>query len=85
MAQILTPLKKSKMTVGEWRFTCLLRDYLDDDYLVWYNVGTNGNARRYPDFLIFNPAYGLWCLEIKDWYLGNVTGMNPKKVVLKAD
>lgn len=73
MAQILTPLKKSKMMVGEKRFAQLLSDYLDNDYLVWYNVPSNGEQRRYPDFLIFHPGHGLWCLEIKDWHMGNVT------------
>ena len=83
MAQILTPLKKSKMTIGEKRFAQLLHDYLDDDYLVWYNVPSHGEKRRYPDFLIFHPGYGLWCLEIKDWHMGNVTAMNKNTVTLK--
>ena len=84
MAQILTPLKKSKMTVGEKRFAQLLSDYLDDDYLVWYNVATSGSIRRYPDFLIFHPGYGLWCLEIKDWHMGNIKGMDKEHVILKS-
>ena len=83
MAQILTPLKKSKMTVGEWRFASLLRDYLDDGYLVWYNVPSNGEHRRYPDFLIFHPRHGLWCLEIKDWHMGNIKTINKNSVILK--
>ena len=83
MAQILTPLKKSKMTVGEWRFASLLRDYLDDGYLVWYNVPSNGEHRRYPDFLIFHPSHGLWCLEIKDWHMGNIKTINKNSVILK--
>ena len=84
MAQILTPLKKSKMTVGEKRFAQLLHDYLDDDYLVWYNVATSGSIRRYPDFLIFHPGHGLWCLEIKDWHMGNIKGMDKEHVILKS-
>ncbi|MFC0036470.1 adenosylmethionine decarboxylase [Cardiobacterium valvarum] len=84
MAQILTSLKKSKMTVGEKRFAQLLSDYLDDDYLVWYNVATSGSIRRYPDFLIFHPGHGLWCLEIKDWHMGNIKGMDKEHVILKS-
>ena len=84
MAQILTPLKRSKMTVGEKRFAQLLHDYLNDDYLVWYNVATSGSIRRYPDFLIFHPGYGLWCLEIKDWHMGNIKGMDKEHVILKS-
>ena len=83
MAQILTPLKKNKMTVGEKRFAQLLSDYLDNDYLVWYNVPSHGEQRRYPDFLIFHPGHGLWCLEIKDWHMGNVKAMNKNSVTLK--
>ena len=84
MAQILTPLKKSKMTVGEKRFAQLLSDYLDNDYLVWYNVPSHGEQRRYPDFLIFHPGHGLWCLEIKDWHMGNVKAMNKNSVTLRT-
>ena len=71
------------MTVGEWRFASLLRDYLDDGYLVWYNVPSHGEHRRYPDFLIFHPSHGLWCLEIKDWHMGNIKTINKNSVILK--
>lgn len=85
MAQIITPLRKKDMQIGEWRFANLLRGHLDDEYLVWYNIAaTNGKQRRYPDFLIFHGGYGLWCLEIKDWHWGNVLDINPDSVRLKV-
>ena len=71
------------MTVGEKRFAQLLSDYLDNDYLVWYNVPSHGEQRRYPDFLIFHPSHGLWCLEIKDWHMGNIKTINNNSVILK--
>ena len=83
MAQFLTPLKKSAMQAGERRFAELLEKHLDDEYLVWYNAATPGITRRYPDFLIFHGGHGLWCVEIKDWHMGNIKGMTPDSVLLK--
>lgn len=84
MATFLTPLKKNKMTAGERRFAELLQKHLDDEYLVWYNTASLGKTRRYPDFLIFHPRYGLWCLEIKDWYMGNIKGMTKENIRLRV-
>ena len=83
MAQFLTSLKKSAMQAGERRFAELLEKHLDDEYLVWYNAATPGITRRYPDFLIFHGGHGLWCVEIKDWHMGNIKGMTPDSVLLK--
>ncbi|SUO93755.1 nuclease-related domain-containing protein [Suttonella ornithocola] len=67
MATFLTRNLKSKMTAGERRFYDLLAQHLNDDYLIWYNLPLQGNYRRYPDYLIFHPKYGLLSIEIKDW------------------
>lgn len=85
MSQFLTPLRKDRLTAGERRFTQLLETHLDDDYLVWFNAASPGNIRRYPDFLIFHPAYGLWCIEIKDWHMKNINGLNSENVRLLQD
>jgi len=83
VAQFLTSLKKSTMQAGEKRFAELLEKHLNNEYLVWYNAASPGITRRYPDFLIFHGNYGLWCLEIKDWHMGNIKGMTPDSVLLK--
>lgn len=70
MAKFLTPISRKNMTAGEKRFAKMLELYLNDDYLVWYDVPTNSSVQRFPDFLIFNPKYGLLCMEIKDWKWG---------------
>lgn len=81
MAQFLTPLK-SNMTAGERRFANILKRYLDDDYLVWYDLPTNSKIRRFPDFVIFNHKYGLWVIEVKDWSLGNIRNVNSSTITL---
>lgn len=43
-----------------------LKDLLEDDYLVWYDIPV-GKHRRYPDFIVLHPGRGLSFLEVKDW------------------
>ncbi len=54
------------MTAGEKRVARRLKELLEDDYLVWYDIPV-GKNRRYPDFIILHPARGLLFLEVKDW------------------
>lgn len=68
MAEIIPALTKevlARMTAGEKRFAQRLKDLLEDDYLVWYDIPV-GRERHYPDRLIkridaivsANPRYG---------------------------
>ncbi len=69
MAEIIPPLNRQtlgRMTAGEKRVARRLRDLLEDDYLVWYDIPI-GKQRRYPDFIILHPGRGLLFLEVKDW------------------
>ncbi|MCU7960010.1 MAG: NERD domain-containing protein/DEAD/DEAH box helicase [gamma proteobacterium symbiont of Bathyaustriella thionipta] len=69
MAEIIPPLNKqtlARMTAGEKRVARRLRDWLEDDYLVWYDIPV-GSQRRYPDFIVLHPSRGLLFLEVKDW------------------
>jgi len=59
------------MTKGELRFAERLEQYLEDDYLCWFEVPV-GKNRRYTDFVIFHPARGLLFLEVKDWSLDKI-------------
>ena len=56
------------MQAGERRFAERLLQYLEDDYLIWYDQPV-GRRRRYPDFVILHPRRGLLLLEVKDWRL----------------
>ena len=81
MAQFMTP--PDKMTPSERRFYTLLRDKLDDDYLVWFNLASRGRRRRYPDYLIFHPRRGLLAIEVKGWAAGHLRRINPEQVELE--
>ncbi len=74
MAEIIPALTKevlARMTSGEKRLAQRLKDLLEDDYLVWYDIPV-GKQRRYPDFIILHPARGLLFLEVKDWSLNTL-------------
>jgi hypothetical protein len=53
----------SSATAGERKVFVVLRDYLPEDYLVYYDISVQG---RHPDFIIVGPDLGLVVLEVKD-------------------
>lgn len=80
MVQILTPINKSKMTVGEKRFINLLQTHLDDEYICWFDLPINNRHLRFPDILLLHKNLGLLCLEVKDWKKSNFMGINAKYI-----
>ncbi|SFZ79553.1 nuclease-related domain-containing protein [Chitinimonas taiwanensis] len=78
MATLIPSLNSclGRMTSGEKRFAYRLEKLLEDDYLCWYDV-TVGVKRRRPDFLVLNPQRGLLALEVKDWKIGSIRGIDP--------
>lgn len=87
MAEMIPPLNAqtlSRMTAGEKRFAQRLLAFLEDDYLVWYDIPL-GNKRRYPDFIILHPSRGLLFLEVKDWKRSTLKKINPSEVTLLVD
>src|SRR5690606_2710560 len=66
---------------GERRFASRLRRFLEDDYLIWYDVPI-GPKHRHPDFLILHPARGLLVLEVKDWNLDTIFKADPEQFTL---
>ncbi|MFD2256316.1 3'-5' exonuclease [Luteolibacter algae] len=58
------------VTPGERRLGQRLNSYLEDDYLVWFNVPV-GRTRRYPDYVVLHPRRGLLVLEVKDWKISD--------------
>ena len=85
MAEIIPPLNNqrtlSRMTSGEKRVAQRLRDLLEDDYLVWYDIPV-GRQRRYPDFIVLHPARGLLFLEVKDWKPETLKKVSKSEVML---
>lgn len=73
MAIIIPNLKSPHLntTFGERRFAGLAGSLLDEDWWCFYNVPV-GKLRRYPDFILLHPRYGLLFLEVKDWFLTSI-------------
>ncbi|MEY4590341.1 MAG: hypothetical protein RL497_2417 [Pseudomonadota bacterium] len=86
MASIIPNINSNatKMTRGERRFGQRLEQFLEDDYLCWFDVPV-GNTRRYPDFIILHPHRGLLFLEIKDWKLSSIQAMNHQTFTLLTE
>ncbi|MBU5268249.1 NERD domain-containing protein [Virgibacillus proomii] len=55
---------RSSATAGERILFNTLKEYLDDDYIIYYEPEINGKK---PDFLIIGPYLGLLVLEVKDY------------------
>jgi hypothetical protein len=72
---------RPRMTPGERRLAQRLETFLEDDYLIWYDVPI-GPKQLHPDFLILHPARGLFILEVKDWNLDSITAITPATVTL---
>ena len=87
MAEIIPPLNQqtlSRMTSGEKRLARRLQKFLEDDYLVWYDIPV-GKTRRYPDFIILHPSRGLLFLEVKDWKKDTLKEIRKSDVSLLTD
>ncbi len=87
MAEIIPSLNKhtlGRMTSGEKRVARRLEAFLDDSYLVWYDIPV-GRQRRYPDFIVLHPSRGLLFVEVKDWKLDTLRKIKPSEVMLLAD
>lgn len=87
MAQIIPPLNKytlGRMTPGEKRVARRLKELLEDDYLVWYDIPV-GKKQRYPDFIILHPSRGLLFLEVKDWKPATLKKISKSDVTLLTD
>ena len=80
MAEIIPSLNRqtlARMTAGEKRLARRLERFLEDDYLIWYDIPV-GRKRRYPDFIILHPSRGLLLLEVKDWKMETIKKFTPK-------
>ena len=71
----------SRMTSGERRLAARLEDKLENDYLCWYDVSI-GDRTQHPDFVVFHPSRGLLVLEVKDWRLATIAGMDKQHATI---
>lgn len=83
MASLIPSLNSclGRMTSGEKRFARRLEAFLEDDYLVWYDVPI-GHRRAHPDFVVLHPLRGILVLEVKDWRLDNIQSVSRTDAVL---
>ena len=68
-------------TRGELRLAERLKDFLEENAVVWHNLPV-GPRSRHPDFIIAHPASGLLVLEVKDWRLESIVAADKTKVEL---
>src|SRR4029079_18997679 len=68
-------------TRGELRLAERLKDFLEENAIVWHNLPV-GPRSRHPDFIIVHPANGLLVLEVKDWRLESIVAADKTKVEL---
>src|SRR6201995_5144075 len=68
-------------TRGESRLAERLKDFLEENAVVWHNLPV-GPRSRHPDFIIVHPANGLLVLEVKDWRLESIVSADKLKVEL---
>ena len=71
----LIPASPSFDTRGEERLAQRLKEKLDSECWLWYNIPV-GRKQLHPDFVILHPSRGMVVLEVKDW--------NPE-TILQAD
>ena len=71
-----------KETPGEKTVYNTLQSRLDDDYMMWHNVIIPGLNREI-DFIILNPSYGIWVIEVKDWLIDQIQSVEVQKIKLK--
>lgn len=64
MAYTIPETIRSSATAGERLVFRTLKDYLPDDYIVYYEPEIRGKR---PDFIIIGPDLGLLILEVKDY------------------
>jgi hypothetical protein len=69
---------------GELRLAERLKDFLEDNAVVWHNLPV-GPRGRHPDFVIVHPDRGILVLEVKDWRLDTLLSANKASVELLTD
>ena len=74
------PEEDDAATKGERKVFAALRQYLPEDYLVYYDIRVGD---RYPDFTVIGPDLGVVVLEVKDWRLTSIASARADRVVIR--
>jgi hypothetical protein len=69
---------------GELRLAERLREFLEDNAVIWHNLPV-GPRGRHPDFIVIHPDHGLLVLEVKDWRLDTLLSATKTEVELLTD
>ncbi|KZZ84106.1 3'-5' exonuclease [Bacillus sp. SJS] len=73
MAYTVPETIRSSATAGERLLFTTLKNFLPDDYIVYYEPEIHG---RHPDFVIIGPDLGLVVLEVKDYTQNTIFQVN---------
>lgn len=85
MAQLFPARSSCRFdTSGERRLAERLEKKLEDDYLCWFNVPVGHKALQ-PDFIVMHPRRGILVLEVKDWKLETIQGMDRGQASILED
>ncbi|WP_404406219.1 3'-5' exonuclease [Jeotgalibacillus malaysiensis] len=79
MAYTVPETIRSTATAGERLLFRTLKEYLPDDYIVYYEPNVLG---RRPDFVIVGPDLGLVVLEVKDYTKGTLFQLNQDEWII---
>src|ERR1700744_2626932 len=82
MATLIPSLGYARFdTRGESRLAERLKDFLEENAVVWHNIPV-GPHSRHPDFIIVHPSNGLLVLEVKDWRLESIVSADKTNIEL---
>lgn len=85
MASLIPSLGSARFdSRGELRLAERLKDFLEDNAVIWHNLPI-GPRGRHPDFVIIHPDRGILVLEVKDWRLDTLLLASKAEVELLTD
>ncbi len=82
MAIMIPEVQKGHVTAGERLVFKTLRDYLPDDYIVYFEPQISG---KHPDFVILGPDLGLIVLEVKDYTRNKILSINSDTWLIQTE
>lgn len=80
MAQMIPDSIRKTATSGEKLLYKSLKEYLPEEYLVYYEPDIKG---RRPDFLVMGPKIGILILEVKDYTRNTLVNLNPDEWLIQ--
>ncbi|VXD11225.1 DNA helicase II [Planktothrix serta PCC 8927] len=83
MAIIIPSSIPAKASQGEKRLFDILAEKLPDNFYIRYEPAINN--KRYPDFIILSPDFGLLVIEVKGWYPNNILEFNSDRFKIKSE